>query len=328
MGSAIKFIIKRLLVMIPLLFAVTLVSYVLISVTPGDPLAMYVNQDIMRTMTAEQKETKREQLGLNEPIMTRYFNWLNDIVHGDFGKSFKTGQPIIKEIGQRIGLTVTLSFITMMLNYLLGIPLGIHCAKHKDGLLDNTIMMYAYVGISLPGFWISILAISLFAVKLGWLPSMGLTDLTLNNPTKWQSAMDTLKHLILPIGLQVFTSIGSTARAERNLYLDVINQDYVRTARAKGLPEGKVKWGHAYRNVMLPLASSLGGALCGLLSGSYIIETIFAIPGLGSYSTAAILNRDYPVIMATLLMSSVLVMLGYLISDILYCVFDPRIRVE
>lgn len=328
MGSAIKFILKRLLVMIPLLFAVTLVSYVLISVTPGDPLAMYVNQDLMRTMTAEQKETKREQLGLNEPIMTRYFNWLNDIVHGDFGKSFKTGQPIIKEIGQRIGLTVTLSFITMMLNYLLGIPLGIHCAKHKDGLLDNAVMMYAYVGISLPAFWISILAISLFAVKLGWLPSMGLTDLTLKNPTQWQSAMDTLKHLILPIGLQVFTSIGSTARAERNLYLDVINQDYVRTARAKGLPEGKVKWGHAYRNVMLPLASSLGGALCGLLGGSYIIETIFAIPGLGSYSTGAILNRDYPVIMATLLMSSVLVMLGYLISDILYCVFDPRIRVE
>lgn len=328
MNSALKFIIKRLLLMIPLLFIVTIASYILIAVTPGDPLAMYVNQDQMRTMTPEQKAMKREQLGLNRPVITRYFSWLNDILHGNLGVSFKTGQPIITEIGQRIGITVTLSAITMVLGYLIGIPLGIYCANHKNGPVDNGIMLYAYVGMSLPSFWLSILAISLFAVKLGWLPGLGLSDLTLKNPTWWQEAIDTIKHLIMPLGLTVLTGLGSTARSERNIYLDVINQDYTRTARAKGLPERKVKWGHAYRNAMLPLASSIGGSLAGLIGGSYIIETIFAIPGLGSYSTSAILNRDYPVIMATLLMSSVLVMVGYLVSDILYCVVDPRIRVQ
>ena len=328
MNSGLKFVIKRLLVMIPLLFAVTFASYLLITVTPGDPMAMYVGQDQLRQMTPTQREERREALGLNRPIIVRYFDWLDDILHGSFGTSFKTGRPIAQEIGQRIGITVGLNMLTLALTYLIGIPLGIYLAKHRNGILDNAVMLYSYVGISLPSFWLSIMAITLFAVKLKWLPALGLSDLTLKTPTAWQEFVDTVKHLIMPVGLTVLTGLGSMARSERNLYLDVINQDYVRTARAKGLPERKVKWGHAYRNVMLPLASEIGGSLAGLIGGSYIMETIFSIPGLGAYSTNAILDRDYPVIMATLLMSSVLVMVGYLVSDILYCVVDPRIRVQ
>ena len=328
MNPALKFIIRRLLVMIPLLFAVTFASYVLISVTPGNPLAMYVSQDQIRQLSPEQQAQKAEQLGLNDPIPTRYFRWLGGILRGDLGTSFKTGQPVAKEIGQRIGLTVSISAVTMALTYLMGVPLGIHCANHKDGALDSSIMIYAYASMSLPSFWLSILAIMLFAVKLHWLPGLGLSDLTLKNPTWYQELWDTVRHLLMPVGLTVLTSFASIARDQRNVYLDVINQDYVRTARAKGMPERRVNWGHAYRNALLPLASSLGGCLAGLIGGSYIIETIFSIPGLGSYSTSAILNRDYPVIMATLLMSSILVMLGYLVSDILYCVVDPRIRVQ
>lgn len=328
MNSAIKFILKRLICMIPLLFAVTFVSYILMTAAPGDPLAMYVSKEHGRQMTPEQKAQKREQLGLNKPIVVRYFNWLKDVLHGELGTSFKTGKPVAEEIGQRVGLTVTLSAITMLLTYLLGIPLGIYCADHKNGLADNFVMLYAYVGLSLPSFWISILAISLFSVKLGWLPGLGLSNLYLKNPTWIQEILDTVKHLILPIGLVVLTGFASTARGQRNIYLDVINQDFLRTARAKGMPEHKVKWGHAYRNALLPLASDLGGSLAGLLGGSYIIESIFAIPGLGAYTTSALLDRDYPVIMATLLINSVLVMLGYLVSDILYCVVDPRIRVQ
>lgn len=326
--SALKYICKRLLIMIPLLFAVTFVSYVLISVTPGDPLAMYQDKDSLRNMTEAQKQMKRELLGLDKPIIVRYFNWLKDILRGNFGTSFKTGKPIINEIGNRIGITVLISFLTMFLDYLLSIPLGIYCGNHQDGFVDNAVMVLAYVGISLPTFWICLLAIMLFSVRLHLLPAIGLSDLTLENATFLQEIGDTARHLILPVGLTVLLGLGSSARSHRNVYLDVVGQDYVRTAKAKGLKQWKINWGHAYRNALLPLASSLGGSLAGLISGSYITETIFSIPGLGYYSTQAILDRDYPVIMATLLISSVLVMVGYLLSDILYCLFDPRIRVR
>lgn len=302
-----KYIVKRILMLIPVLLGISLVVLLLIDITPGDPARMMLGTQA----TDVQIQELREELGLDDPIPVRYGRFLWDVLHGDFGTSFMTGRPIVDEMMQRFPYTLTLVSLSLALSILLGIPLGVYAATNQYTWKDNGAMFSALFFVSMPSFWFALLLIRFFGVNLRWLPISGISS--------WEG-------WILPCVSMALGLTAIIARQTRSNMLEVIRQDYITTARAKGLSEGKIIYRHALKNAMIPVIMVIGGIFGVLLGGALISEVIFSIPGLGQYTMTGLSNRDYPVIQGSVLILSTLFAIVILIVDVIFALVDPRIR--
>ncbi len=320
-----RYLVKRLLLIIPMLIVITFISYMIMDLAPGDPTLAYVDFEKQR-VTKEFVEEMRVKLGLDKPFYVRYFKWLVNVLQGNLGYSLVSQRAVTWEISQRINITLVICLLATILQALIGIALGIASALNHGKFWDNFIQIICYITMSVPYAWICLLMITVFTLKLGWLPSTGLHDLMLVNPTKWEYFIDTAKHMILPMLCMIIPGFGSWARFQRGAFLESMNQDYVRTARSKGLAEKTITWKHVLKNASLPTITSIAGSLPAVITGSTMIESIFGIAGLGSALTSGASSRDYPMEMASLLIIGLLTLGGILLSDVLYALVDPRIR--
>ncbi|MCZ7571334.1 MAG: ABC transporter permease [Ardenticatenaceae bacterium] len=313
----VKYVTQRLLLLIPLLLAVSLVTFVLIQLVPGDPVAAQYGLD-PEGMDPQRIQEIRQELGLNDPLPVQYVHYLGRVLHGDLGRSISTKRPVGPDILQRFPATMELAIASMIVVVLIAIPLGIISAQKRGSWLDNLAMTASLFGVSMPSFWVGVMLILLFALKLGWLPSVG----------RGTGVGGTVKSLILP-ALTLGTGLaGLVTRITRSSMLEVLSQDYMRTAHAKGLSYRAVLIRHGLPNALIPVITVLGVQFASLLSGAVIVETIFAWPGIGRFAVDAIWRRDYPVIMGTVLVFATIFVLANLAVDILYVFLDPRIRYD
>jgi len=322
----VKYIINRILTMIPMLIGISIISYLIMNAAPGDAAMMYINPE-MAKQDPDYLNRVREKLGLDQPIYIRYAKWFVEVTKGNFGYSYISQTPVMEEIKARIGPTIVLTFSSMLVSIIVGISIGVYCAKRQYKLPDYILSVFAFFGMSLPSFWFAMMLILLFTLKLGWLPSVGLETVGLSGP--WYVLFfDRVKHMIMPVLSLSLSGMGSWMRYQRASYLEVMNQDYIRTARSKGLSEKTITWRHAFKNSTIPIITMLGGTLPYLIGGAFVIESVFGLPGMGRYGTQSVFARDYPVVMAVTFFSSILVMAGILLSDLLYVVVDPRIKIN
>ena len=332
-----KYILKRLLSLIPVLLGITLLVFGLLHLIPGDPAVVLLGE----RATPEQVEALRQRLGLNQPLPLQYLAFLANIARFDFGTSILSGIPIIDEISDRWPATFELSVAAMSIAIFLGIPAGVFAALRKNSPLDNLTMSASLIGVSLPVYWLGLLLIYLFAVYLQWLPPSGRISVNagfnfqpitnfyvLDSIVKFDIILlqDVLAHLILPALTLGTIPLAIIARITRSAMLEVLSQDYIRTARAKGLPEYLVIFQHALKNALLPISTTIGLQFGTLLGGAILTETIFSWPGIGSWIYEGILARDYPVVQAGVVFVSVTFVLINLLVDMLYTFFDPRIQ--
>ena len=324
-----NYIIKRILLSIIILFFVTLIIYALIRSLP----ASFVETMAMQLSTAPGSKPYEEWLlqlnasyGLDLPILTGYFHWLGDFVRGNFGDSWKWTVPVVDEFKSVIGLSFIMGAISLVLELLIAIPLGIIAATKQYSRTDYAISAGALVGISLPTFFFATILKLVFAVKLHWFDTHGLVGRNYAQLTALGQVLDKAHHLVLPIVTLTIISVGGLMRYTRTNMLEVLNMDYIRTARAKGLDEKKVIYHHAFRNTLIPLVTMVGGSLPGLFSGALITETLFSIPGIGFASYQSMVVGDIPFTMFYLTFIAILTLAGNLISDVLYAVVDPRVR--
>lgn len=313
-----RYIVQRLLLLIPLLLGISMLTFALLHLAPGDPIAAQLGLN-PRGMEPETLARLRAQMGLDDPLPLQYVRYLGDLLRGDLGHSLTTRAPVRDEILARLPATLQLAAAATLIVLLLALPLGILSALHRGGPLDGLTMIGALLGVSLPSFWFGMMLILLFALTLGWLPSGGGGD-----GTVWAR----LQALILPALTLAAGMLGLVTRITRASLLDVLGQDYVQTARAKGLATSVVLIRHALRNALIPVVTVLGLQFAGLLGGAVIVETIFAWPGLGRLAVNAVWRRDYPVVMGTVLFFAAATVLVNLATDILYTAINPRIRYE
>lgn len=318
-----KYILRRLLVAIPILFGITLIDFMFINLAPGDPIMAMVSAESGSAQGAVDAERLRQNLGLDKPIAVRYVTWLTEILQGNFGTSFSSKRPVLDRISERLGPTLLLTATAMLFSLLVGIPLGCIAALKQYTKIDYALTVLAFAGISIPSFFLAMAAISIFTLQLRLLPAFGMA--TVGEPF---SILDRLRYLIMPSLILGLANTAAIMRYGRISLLEVLSQDYITTARAKGLGEIIVVARHAFRNALLPLITILALRLPGLFSGSVIIETIYSWPGIGQLSIEAINQRDYPQIMGLLLVTAVLVLLANLLADIAYAYADPRVRYE
>jgi ABC-type dipeptide/oligopeptide/nickel transport system permease component len=313
-----RYILQRLLLLIPLLFAVTLSTFIMINLAPGDPIATQYGLDISRLDEASRLRL-RQEYGLNDPLPLQYLRYVGNVLQGNMGKSITTRNMVSQEIFARLPATIELTLASMFFVLVIAIPLGIISAAKRGTLLDNLCMSGGLLGVSMPSFWFGMMLMLFFSLQLGWLPSSGRGDGTL-----WSE----LQALIMPAITLGTGLMGIVTRVTRSSMLEVLGQDYMRTAHAKGLAPRVVLIQHGLRNALIPVVTILGLQFAGLLGGAVIIETIFAWPGIGRLAINAILRRDYPVIMGTVLVFAVVFVVINLLVDILYTFLDPRIRYE
>lgn len=303
-----RYILKRLLWMIPIIVGVTILIFTIMYNVPGDPAAIILGADA----SAEELEAKREELGLNDGYVTRLLNYMEDLfLHFDFGKSYITGRSIGADLLSRLPRTLAMCAACIGIAMLIGIPLGVNAAVHHGGFWDSASMVVALAGVSMPTFWVALLLVLLFSLHLGWLPSVGYTE-----PI----------HYVLPCIANSFSSMAMQARQTRSSMLEVIRSDFVTTARAKGLSERKVIFGHALPNALIPVLTVAGSNFGKMLGGTVVIETIFSIPGIGGYMIDGVHSRDYPVVTGSVIFLAVMFSVIMLLIDLLYAVVDPRIR--
>lgn len=309
------FIIRRCLTTIPVMLLVATGVFLLLKLTPGDPVGIILGPDA----SEDRRAALRDQLGLNDPLIQQYGRWLWDAAHGDLGDSLFLDRPVLTAIGQRAQPTLLLTAIAVIVTVLIGFPAGIIAAQNRGGWVDISTMALAMIGISIPTFWLGLNLILIFGVKLRWLPVAGYKPLSAG---VWES----LRYLILPGITLGAAQAALLARMTRSMMLDVLNQDYVRTARAKGLIERRVVYAHALRNAMLPLINIVGLAVAALLGGAVVTEQIFNIPGVGRLLIQAIGRRDVPLVQGTVLVTAGIYVLVNLIVDIVCAALDPRVR--
>ena len=304
-----RYVARRLLETIPLMIIISIVVFMFIHLIPGDPAKTLAGVEA----PLEEVEAIREELGLNDPLLVQYFNWVKDALQGDLGRSFKSDLPVTELIWSRFQFTIQLVFAGLVWAPFVGIFIGVMCAIKRGTWIDLGGMLFAICGLSAPGFWLGLMGIQFFSVKLGWLPSGGL---------------ESLKHLILPSMVMGTGIMATLARYSRSSMLETLREDYVRTARAKGQKEKIVMFRHAFMNSLIQVVTILGLQIGGLLSGSVLTETIFSIPGMGRLLTDSIAYRDYPTIQGILLIFALQYVLINLIVDVLYGVINPKIRYD
>ena len=301
------------------LFVILTIAFVIIRVAPGGPEVILGGEEL----SAEDIARFRTSLGLDQPLHVQYFKWMLALVRGDLGRSYMEHRPVLDVIVQRLPNTILLTTTAFVLGLLISIPLGVFSAVKPRSLLDYGITMFTMVGISMPVFWLGILMIIVFAVELRLLPSAGI-----GAAGEGFDLADRVTHLVMPATVLAFYHLAEWTRYTRASMLDTIGEDYVRTARAKGLPERGVVFKHALRNALIPVVTVIGLSLPGLVGGAAIVETVFAWPGMGRLAVTAAFRRDYPVIMGLLVIFSALVILSNLIIDLLYPYLDPRVRLK
>ncbi|MGH2452754.1 MAG: ABC transporter permease [bacterium] len=319
-----RHIARRLIQLIPLLFGVTLVSFVVIQLSPGDFLAEMRLNPVVDSATVD---AMRRNFGLDQPMHVQYFKWLWNLLRLDFGYSFAYHVPVMWLIGSRLVNSLILNIAALVLAWLVAIPIGIHAATKQYSWSDNTLSMTAYLGISTPTFFSGLLLL-LAAFKTGWLPIGGMTSLDYDILPWYGKMLDVGRHLVIPASVLGFGAAAGLMRQMRGNLLEVLRQDYVRTARSKGLAERPVIYRHAVRNAINPLITIFGFEIGALLSGAAIIEIVTGWPGVGRLIFDAIVQKDLYVVMGSLLIGSVTLVLGNLIADILLAVSDPRIRYD
>ena len=308
------------------MLAITVLAFVVIHLAPGEPIV--VQQELQATQSPQQKQTLRELYGLDKPLHVQYWAWLNRLVRVDLGRSFSPdGLPVWEKIRERIPVTLSLNLAEVCLIYLTAVPLGVFAAVRRHTLFDRLTTVFVFIGFATPDFWLALLLMILFGVQLGWLPISGLRSLNWEYLAPAAQLLDLASHLILPIFIGAFGGLAGLSRFMRGSMLEVIRQDYIRTAQAKGLPERVVVYKHALRNALLPIVTILGLSLPGLIGGSVIVESVFAIPGMGQLAVQSVFARDYPVVMGLLTIGAGLTLLGNRLADVCYGIVDPRIRV-
>lgn len=318
-----QYIIRRLMISIIVLFGVSILIYLLGRLVPADYVSQITSGN--PNITAEMEEKLRESYGLNKGLVEGYVDWLSGAVRGDFGTSFLYQKPVTEVIKRYIPITFSLAFIAMIIELLLAIPLGILAARKQYSKTDYTIVTLALIGISLPSFFFAAVLKRIFSIGLGLLPLSGMVNARAGY-TGWARIMDIGHHLILPITVFVIINVGGILRYVRTNMLEVLSADYVRTARAKGVPERKVIGKHAFRNTLIPIVTMVGSMIPNLFSGAVITEQIFSLEGLGNISLKATYAGDIPFLMGFLMFLAALTLLGTLVSDILYAIVDPRVR--
>ena len=319
-----KFIIKRILVAIPLLLAMSLLTFILMQATPGN---FFDSLKMDPTMSPETIQKYEQLYGLDKPLAFQYIKWLGNIFKLEFGYSFFYNVPVSKILSDRLMNTFILSLASMLLTWGIAIPLGIIAAVNRNKWIDKLLSLFSFAGLSVPSFFLAIVLLY-FASQTGWLPLGGMHSANYEELTAFEQFVDLLKHLVIPATVISLASIASLQRVMRGNFLDVLRQQYILTARAKGLPENVVIYKHALRNAINPLITMFGYSLSGLLGGAALIEIICNWPGLGSLMLTAVRSKDIYLVMASMLMGGVLLLLGNLIADILLAVSDPRIRYE
>ncbi len=320
-----KFIARRLLLQFPiLLLGVSILLFTIFQMAPGDPLAQFISQP---GMTVEQVERIAESYGVHRHPVQQYFDWVGSIIQGDLGVSFEYRIPVSEAIGYRLFPTFLLSFSALILSLVVAIPAGIVSATKQYSKLDYSLTTFAFFGISIPNFFFALLLIFLISLRLGLLPISGMTTAGVEYTPFWQ-AIDILRHLILPMIVLGLSSTATFMRYTRSSMLEVIRQDYIRTARAKGLKERVVIYKHALRNAMIPIITLMGFQLPVLFSGAVITEQVFGWPGMGSLMIDAVYARDYNLLMGINMFLAFLIILGNLLADIAYAFVDPRIRYD
>jgi peptide/nickel transport system permease protein len=317
-----NFLVKRLLQLIPLLIGITLISFFVIHLAPGDPTNLFTDPSVK----PEELARIKANWGLDKPIYVQYFYWVKNAARGDFGNDLLTGRPVVDEIMERMPATLLLMGSAMFLIFLIAIPLGVLSAVKKGTWFDQTITVLTFVGMATPAFWLALMLMLVFSVTLGWLPALGMASSSAMG--RFDSSIDLLKHLILPVLTMALVGLAGLTRYQRSAMLEVLKEDYIRTARAKGLPERTVIFKHALRNALIPIITIFGLSLPDLFGGAFIIETVFAWPGMGRFGVQAVFQRNYPVLMAMIVLSAVLIVIGNLIADLLYAWADPRQRTK
>ncbi|HYB44511.1 MAG TPA: ABC transporter permease [Candidatus Methylomirabilis sp.] len=319
------FAFRRFLLAIPLLVGITFVSFFVISLAPGGPLDFLTPED--PNASPEVRQRLIQEFGLDQPVYLQYWHWLTRVVRLDFGRTFlPDGRPVLTKIGERLPVTLLLNVIEMLLILGLAVPIGVLSATRQYSLYDKITTVFVFVGFATPDFWLALLLMFLFGVQLGWLPISGLRSLNWEYLSFWRQQGDFLSHLVLPVAVASFGGLAGFSRYMRQSMLEVIRQDYIQTARAKGLSEQTVVGKHALRNALLPVVTILGLSLPGLIGGSVIIESIFAIPGMGQLMVQSVFSRDYPVVMGNLVIVASLTLVANLVADVAYGLVDPRIR--
>lgn len=319
-----EYIVRRLLFMIPLLLGITIITFVVVHLSPGGPADMLTG--LSPKVSAEAKARFHSLYGLDKPLHVQYWLWLSRLVRFDFGRSFKDGRLVIIKILERLPATLLLNVLSLLLIFFIALPIGVISAVRQDSFFDKGMTVFVFLGFSVPAFWLALLLMVLFGVVLGWLPISGMHSVNFPYFSFWGKLWDIIKHLILPVFVSAFGGLAYLSRYSRTSMLEVLRQDYIRTARAKGLSEKKVIYRHALRNALIPIVTLLGLSLPALIGGGFIFETIFAWPGMGRLGYQAIMARDYPVIMGVGVIAALLTLSGNLIADITYAFIDPRIR--
>jgi len=313
--------------MVPLLFGITIICFAVMHLAPGSPTDLETQMN--PRASAEYRERLKALYDLDKPLHEQYVLWVSKLVTLDLGRSFSQDRrPVADKITERIPITVALNVLSMILIIAIAIPIGVLSAVYRDSFFDKITSVWVFIGFAMPTFWLALLLMIFFGVHLGWLPISGIRSLNFEYLPPGMAFLDLIKHLILPVTLSAFGGLAGLSRYMRSNMLEVIRQDYIMTARAKGLSERAVIYKHALRNALLPVITILGLSIPGLIGGSVIFETIFAIPGMGQLFYTAVMSRDYPVVMGILFIGAVLTLLGNLIADVSYAMVDPRIRVS
>lgn len=311
-----KYILRRILQAIPLLWFISIVSFALIKLAPGDPVLSFVTPN----MNAEDVERIRHDLGLTEPIIVQYWNWLKNVFSGDLGYSLMSHRPVTELILERLPATIGLMGSAMLISILISVPLSMYAASRKNRLSDRCLSLLSYIGISIPSFWFGIMLIYIFALKLNLLPSMGMRTIGVD------STLDILKHGILPCTVLTFMNVSVYMRYIRSHTISQLEEDYVQIQYAYGATRGTVLRRHVLKNVLLPVITILGMSFPELIAGAFITESVFSWPGMGALGITSVFQLDYPVIMGITMISSVMLVVGNLVADLLYGVVDPRIK--
>ena len=313
-----KYILKRILIAIPVLIGITLIDYAIMCLA-GSPLEMLKGPRISDAAL----QAKEIAAGLDKPLIVQYFVWLWQLLQGNLGYSMKSYEPVSAMIGSHIGPTLLLMGASLALSILIAVPAGIYSAVKQYSKGDYAVVRASFIGSSIPSFFLALILIYIFTVKLGILPSGGMNTLGMDG-----SVADTIRHMVLPVTVLAVSLAGSNIRYIRSSFLEILQQDYLRTARAKGIGYKRVIWKHAMRNALLPIVTVIGMQIPMLFGGAVIIEQVFSWPGLGLMTMTAIMGRDYPVIMGVCLLSAVVVLVSNLITDILYALVDPTIQLN
>lgn len=320
-----QYIIRRLLVSIPVFLGITFLVYLGINLAPGDPINTMIPFEQLAESTPEEIAAIRQSLGLDQPLIVRYWYWLSELAQGNLGRSFQQKAPVLDLLQDRVGNTIRLAVAALIISLIIGILSGIAMALNQYTWIDYALSIFTLAQWSTPPFFVALAAIYIFSVQLNWLPSFGMQSAR-GSETAWQAFWDQVRHLIMPATILGLYGSATFARYTRASMLDVLRSDFVTSAHAKGLHNRTVIMRHVLRNAALPIVTVVGLNLANLLGGAVIVETIFAWPGMGRLGVAATIDRDYPLLMGVVVVGAVMVLVSNLLADICYAVVDPRIR--